>query len=155
MISLRKMESVDGKNQHLRMLTPQPAKFKTAICFWEDKHIFSSSWSLLSLKRSQTTSQSFLGFVGDNTMENRNVRALREWVSLSFISRCTGTWDILVDDSHKLLTFLFESCSYMSLLGRNTRKSFFLQLPSLHWVQSCLFLQVSVLALPTLKGDLG
>lgn len=44
------------------MLT-QPANFKTVIHFWEDKQVFPSLGTLLSLKSNPRRSQSFLNVI--------------------------------------------------------------------------------------------
>lgn len=65
------------------MLT-QPANFKTIIHFWEDKQVFPSLGTLLSLKRNLRKSQLFLNVI-ETAPWKQNVKHVR-----------TGVWDPLL-----------------------------------------------------------
>lgn len=79
------------------MLT-QPANFKTIIHFWEDKQVFPSLRTLLTLKRNPRKSQLFLNVI-ETAPWKRNVKHVR-----------TGVWapllGVLVHAPY-LLTYIF------------------------------------------------
>ena len=67
------------------------------------------------LKKKPKSKSSFSWFRGRQHHGNRMLGVQGTGI-LFFISRCTGSWAIFIDDPHILLTFLFEKGVALSCL---------------------------------------